>query len=59
VAWSSNLQFEVGTPRTAGGFLGNMVNSVTSGEGLVIRFRGHGKVVVCSRNRSIFSPQTH
>lgn len=59
VAWSSNLNFEVGMPRTGGGFFGNVVNSVTSGEGLVIRFRGQGKVVVCSRNRSIFTPQTH
>lgn len=54
VAWSSNLQFEVGTPQTGGGFFGNVVNSVTSGEGLVIRFRGSGKVVICSRNREIF-----
>ncbi|NEX21042.1 TIGR00266 family protein [Thiorhodococcus mannitoliphagus] len=54
VAWSSNLQFEVGMPQTGGGFFGNVVNSVTSGEGLVIRFRGQGKVVICSRNRDIF-----
>ncbi|NEV64752.1 TIGR00266 family protein [Thiorhodococcus minor] len=54
VAWSSNLQFEVGMPQTGGGFFGNVVNSVTSGEGLVIRFRGQGKVVICSRNREIF-----
>jgi len=54
VAWSSGLQFEVGMPQTGGGFFGNMVNSVTSGEGLVIRFRGRGKVVICSRNRAVF-----
>lgn len=54
VAWSSTLSFEVGTPRTGGGFFGNIVNSVTSGEGLVIRFRGQGKVVICSRNRDLF-----
>ncbi|MBK1721649.1 TIGR00266 family protein [Thiocystis violacea] len=53
VAWSSNLQFEVGMPQTGGGFFGNVVNSVTSGEGLVIRFRGRGKVVICSRNRAV------
>lgn len=57
VAWSSNLSFEVGMPQTGGGFFGNIVNSVTSGEGLVIRFRGQGKVVICSRNRSLFQPQ--
>lgn len=57
VAWSSDLSFEVGMPQTGGGFFGNIVNSVTSGEGLVIRFRGQGKVVICSRNRSLFQPQ--
>jgi len=57
VAWSSNLLYEVGMPRTGGGFFGSIVNSVTSGEGLVIRFRGQGKVVICSRNKAIFQPQ--
>lgn len=57
VAWSSNLHYEVGMPRTGGGFFGSIVNSVTSGEGLVIRFRGQGKVVICSRNKTIFRPQ--
>jgi uncharacterized protein (TIGR00266 family) len=56
VAWSSNLGFDVGMPRTGGGFFGNIVNSVTSGEGLVIRFRGQGKVAICSRNRDLFRP---
>ena len=36
------------------GLLGNLVNSMTSGEGLVLRFSGQGKVVVCSRNRQGF-----
>jgi uncharacterized protein (TIGR00266 family) len=53
VAWSSTLSYEVGMPRTGGGFFGNIVNSVTSGEGLVLRFRGRGRVVICSRNRSV------
>jgi uncharacterized protein (AIM24 family) len=44
-------------PRTGGGFFGSIVNSVTSGEGLVIRFSGQGKVVICSRNKTIFRPQ--
>ncbi|WP_295402047.1 TIGR00266 family protein [uncultured Thiocystis sp.] len=59
VAWSSNLHYEVGMPQTGGGFFGSMVNSVTSGEGLVLRFRGQGKVVICSRNRGLFQPQAH
>ncbi|BCU07874.1 TIGR00266 family protein [Allochromatium tepidum] len=57
VAWSSSLVYEVGMPRTGGGFFGSIVNSATSGEGLVIRFRGQGKVVICSRNKTIFRPQ--
>ena len=57
VAWSSGLQHEVGMPRSGGGFFGSMVNSVTSGEGLVIRFSGRGKVVICSRNKTLFRPQ--
>ena len=59
VAWSASLVHEVGMPRTGGGFFGNLVNSATSGEGLVIKFRGRGKVVVCSRNRELFSAQAH
>jgi len=31
--------------------MGNLFNSVTSGEGMVLKFRGNGKVVICSRNR--------
>ncbi len=58
VAWSSNLHFEIGMPQTGSGFFGSIVNSVTSGEGLVIRFRGQGKVVVCSRNRDLFRTQS-
>lgn len=58
VAWSSGLHFEIGMPRSGGGFFSSLVNSVTSGEGLVIRFSGQGRVVICSRNRSLFRPQT-
>lgn len=55
VAWSSNLSHEVGMPNSgSGGFFGTLVNSATSGEGLVIKFRGRGTVVVCSRNRTLF-----
>jgi uncharacterized protein (AIM24 family) len=34
--------------------MGRLVNSVTSGEGVVLRFSGQGKVVICSRNRNAF-----
>lgn len=52
VCWDSNLQYAlaVGTTQNQG-FLGRMINSVTSGEGMVLKFSGQGKVVLCSRNR--------
>lgn len=58
VAWASSLHHEIGMPQTDGGFFGTMVNSVTSGEGLIIRFRGRGKVVICSRNRRLFNARS-
>ena len=55
VCWDSTLHYEISvTTGASGGFLGNLVNSVTSGEGMVLRFSGQGKVVVCSRNRDAF-----
>jgi uncharacterized protein (TIGR00266 family) len=55
VAWDSTLHYEVSiTTGTSGGFLGNLINSQTSGEGLVLRFSGRGKIYVCSRNRMSF-----
>jgi uncharacterized protein (AIM24 family) len=55
VAWDSTLHYEVSiTTGTSGGFLGNLINSQTSGEGIVLRFSGRGKIYVCSRNRAAF-----
>lgn len=55
VAWDYNLHYELSlSTRKSSGFLGNLVNSVTSGEGIVTKFTGNGKVVVCSRNRGAF-----
>ena len=55
VCWDSTLRYEISvTTNGSGGFLGNLVNSVTSGEGMVLRFSGAGKVLVCSRNRETF-----
>ncbi len=55
VCWDSALRYEISvTTSQSGGFLGNLVNSVTSGEGMVLRFSGAGKVLVCSRNRDTF-----
>ena len=55
VCWDSTLKYEISiTTGTSGGFLGNLINSQTSGEGMVLRFSGRGKVYVCSRNRTAF-----
>ena len=61
VCWDNSLKYEISVTTGGGaggggigGFLGNMVNSVTSGEGIVLRFSGSGKVFICSRNRDAF-----
>lgn len=51
VAWEDTLDYEISMSTKQGGFMSNLVNSVTSGEGLVNKFSGHGTVYVCSRNR--------
>lgn len=52
VAWDSSLTYSLGLPSAQNrGLIGNLVNSVTSSEGLVLKFKGNGKVIVCSRNR--------
>lgn len=55
VAWDSRLRHEISVAtQSSGGLLGQLVNSVTSGEGMVLKFSGKGKVIICSRNRENF-----
>ncbi|MFW2178398.1 MULTISPECIES: TIGR00266 family protein [unclassified Moraxella] len=55
VCWDSRLQYSLSMATSQKkGFLGNIINSVTSGEGMVLKFSGHGKVVICSRNRDTY-----
>ncbi|MFU8925671.1 TIGR00266 family protein [Acinetobacter puyangensis] len=55
VCWDSKLSYNISVSTSkSSGLLGNLVSSVTSGEGLILRFTGKGKVVVCSRNRGNF-----
>ena len=55
VAWDSHLNYSISTSTAkSSSFLAGLVNSVTSGEGIVNRFSGNGKVYVCSRNRNGF-----
>ena len=60
VCWENTLKYEISvtTGQASGGglsgMLGNLVISATSGEGIVLRFNGTGKVFICSRNRESF-----
>lgn len=60
VCWDNTLHYEISVTTGnnqrggIGGFISNAVNSVTSGEGVVLRFSGRGKVFICSRNRDGF-----
>lgn len=54
VCWDSGLQYSISASTTGGGLVGNLVNSLTSGEGIVLRFSGSGKVVISSRNHDSF-----
>ena len=55
VAWNSTLRYEIAASTSQSqGLLRNLTNSVTSGEGVVLRFSGQGQVIVCSRNRQSF-----
>lgn len=57
VAWDSRLHYQlsVSTSQNSGGLLGNIINSVTTSEGMVLKFSGSGKVVISSRNGPGFS----
>ena len=55
VCWDSRLDYKLSVATSKKkGFMGNIINSVTSGEGMVLNFSGTGKVVVCSRNRDSY-----
>jgi uncharacterized protein (TIGR00266 family) len=54
VAWDSGLHHQVSAITGQGGIFSGLVSSVTSGEGVVLKFSGSGKVLICSRNRNSF-----
>lgn len=55
VAWDSRLRHEISVATSqSSGLFGQLVNSATSGEGMVLKFSGKGKVVICSRNKDTF-----
>lgn len=56
VAWDSRLNHQISlSTNKERGLLGNIVNSMTSSEGVVLKFSGSGKVIICSRNAGSFS----
>ena len=56
VAWDSSLEYKISlSTEQERGLLGNIINSVTSGEGIVLKFSGRGKVIICSRNLKNFA----
>lgn len=54
VAWDTNLAYELSINTSKSGLLGKLVNSQTTGEGIVLKFKGEGSIFVCSRNRGSF-----
>lgn len=55
VAWDSSLRYEIAASTSQSqGLLRNLTSSVTSGEGIVLRFSGQGQVIVCWRNQRSF-----
>lgn len=56
VAWDTRMQYELAlSTNQSRGILNSLVNSITSGEMLVLKFKGPGKVITCSRNRINFA----
>ena len=54
VAWDTTLDYELAMNTGKQSFFGKLINSQTSGEGIVLKFSGHGRLYICSRNRGGF-----
>jgi uncharacterized protein (AIM24 family) len=55
VAWDAALRYDISASTSQNaGLMRNLANSATSGEGMVLRFSGRGRVVLCSRNQRGF-----
>lgn len=51
VSWTSSIKYELATLSSNQGLLTGLFRGMTSGEGIVNRFYGTGKINICSRNR--------
>lgn len=54
VAWDTQLKYELAMNTAKQGFFGKLLHSQTSGEGIVLKFSGTGRLYLCSRNRGGF-----
>ncbi len=55
LAWPSSVEMKASlTTKQGSGLLGKVVGAVTTGEGVVLRFTGQGKVLVSSRAQPAF-----
>ena len=54
VAWDASLDYEVTLNTSRSGLMGKLIQSQITGEGLVLKFKGSGKVYVCSRSKGSF-----
>lgn len=55
IAWDAGLAYSISASTVQRGFFSGLLNSMTSGEGLVNRFSGNGQVIVASRNKVGFA----
>lgn len=55
VAWDTQLTYELALNTAKKGFFGKLFHSQSSGEGIVLKFSGTGRLYVCSRNRGGFA----
>lgn len=54
LAWEKSLDYELSINTSRLGLLGKLVSSQTTGEGIVLKFKGPGAVYVYSRNKGGF-----
>ena len=54
LAWEKSLDYELSINTSRSGLLGKLVSSQTTGEGIVLKFKGPGAGYVCSRNKGGF-----
>ena len=55
LAWEEGISYTAEVVNSgSSGFLGRAINSITSGEGMVMRLKGTGKIYVASRNLGTF-----